>query len=240
MKVLKNDPPLERKGIGSNYVDLDEILKADIITLHVPLSFEGIDKTFHLLNENNLKMIKENATIINTSRGAVINNTSLSDEAIRKGFNLILDVWEDEPSININLLGKTKVATAHIAGYSLEGKVNGTKMIYYSLCKFLNINPAWQPKLPPIERKDLQLSKGKSDEEKLSNLFSSVYDIEKDDMSLREISNYKLNEQAGYFDMLRKIYPVRREFSNFSVHLSEKDNHLKPILQSFRFKVKMI
>jgi len=240
MKVLKNDPPLERKGIGSNYVDLDEILKADIITLHVPLSFEGIDKTFHLLNENNLKMIKENVTIINTSRGAVIDNTSLSDEAIRKGFNLILDVWEDEPSVNINLLGRTKVATAHIAGYSLEGKVNGTKMIYDALCKFCKIEPTWQPKLPAIGRIDLKLSKSKSDEEKLSNLFSSVYDIEKDDMSLREISNYKLNEQAGYFDLLRKNYPVRREFSNYTVHLSEKDKHLKPILQSFRFKVRMI
>ncbi len=240
MKVLKNDPPLERKGIGSNYVDLDEILKADIITLHVPLSFEGIDKTFHLLNENNLKMIKENVTIINTSRGAVIDNTSLSDEAIRKGFNLILDVWEDEPSVNINLLGRTKVATAHIAGYSLEGKVNGTKMIYDALCKFCKIEPTWQPKLPAIGRIDLKLSKSKSDEEKLSNLFSSVYDIEKDDMSLREISNYKLNEQAGYFDLLRKNYPVRREFSNYTVHLSEKDKHLKPILQSFRFKVRMV
>jgi len=240
IKVLKNDPPLERKSIGSNYVDLDEILKADIITLHVPLSFEGIDKTFHLLNENNLKMIKENATIINTSRGAVIDNNSLLDEAIRKGFNLILDVWEDEPLVNINLLSRTKVATAHIAGYSLEGKVNDTKMIYDALCKFCKIEPTWQPKLPAIGRIDLKLSKSKSDEEKLSNLFSSVYDIEKDDMSLREISNYKLNEQAGYFDLLRKNYPVRREFSNFTVHLSEKDKHLKPILQSFRFKVRMV
>ncbi len=240
MKVLKNDPPLERKSIGSNYVDLDEILKADIITLHVPISFEGIDKTFHFLNENNLKMIKENATIINTSRGAVIDNTSLLDEAIRKGLNLILDVWEDEPLVNINLLSKTKVATAHIAGYSLEGKVNGTKMIYDSLCKFCKIKPTWQPKLPAIGRIDLKLSKSKSDEEKLSNLFSSIYNIEKDDIILREISNYKLNEQAGYFDLLRKNYPVRREFSNFTVHLSETDKNLKPMLQSFRFKVKMI
>jgi len=240
MKVLKNDPPLERKSIGSNYVDLDEILKADIITLHVPLSFEGIYKTFHLLNQNNLKMIKENAIIINTSRGAVINNTSLLDEAIRKGFNLILDVWADEPSVNINLLSRTKVATAHIAGYSLEGKVNGTKMIYDALCKFKNKKPTWQSELSLIESSDIKLPYGQSDEEKLYKLFSSIYDIEKDVARLREISNYKLNEQAGYFDLLRKSYPVRREFCNYTVHLSEKDKHLKPILQSFHFKVKMI
>ena len=149
-------------------------------------------------------------------------------------------MWENEPSINSDLLAKTKIATPHIAGYSFEGKVNGTKMIYDSLCKFLNVNPAWQPKLPPIERKDLQLSKGKSDEEKLYKLFSSIYNIEKDDAGLREISNYKLNEQAGYFDMLRKTYPVRREFSNFTVHISDNEKHLKTILEHFRFKVKLI
>ena len=159
MKVLKNDPPLERNRIGKNYVSLDELLNVDIITLHVPLSFEG--------------------------------------------------------------------------------KVNGTKMIYDALCKFHNIKPTWQPELPPIERKNLQLSDGKSDEEKLYKLFSALCDIEKDDIRLREISKYKLNEQADYFDLLRKTYPVRREFSNYSVLLSEKEKRLERILESFRFKVKM-
>lgn len=239
MKVLKNDPPLERKGIGKNYVSLDEVLKAEIITLHVPLSFEGDDKTFHLLNKNNLKKIKSNAIIINTSRGAVIDNASLLDETIRKGFKLILDVWEDEPSLNINLLNKTKIATPHIAGYSIEGKVNGTKMIYDALCNFCKNESNWQPELPPIERLDLKLPDFKSDEEKLYKLFSSIYNIEKDDSRIREISNYKLNERAGYFDLLRKTYPVRREFSNFTVHISEKEKHLKTILESFRFKVQV-
>ena len=240
MKVLKNDPPLERNKIGKNYVSLDEVLIADIITLHVPLSFEGDDKTYHLLNEYNLKKIKSNAIIINTSRGAVIDNASLLDETNRRGLNLILDVWEDEPLINLDLLAKTKVATAHIAGYSLEGKVNGTKMIYESLCRFCKTDPVWQLELPPLERINLNLPDGKSNEEKLYKLFSSIYDFEKDDMSLREISNYKLNEQAGYFDLLRKTYPVRREFSNFTVQLSAKEKHLKAFLETFRFKVRVI
>ncbi|MBE0571019.1 MAG: 4-phosphoerythronate dehydrogenase [Ignavibacteriaceae bacterium] len=240
MKVIKNDPPLERKRVGKNYVSFDEVLKADIITLHVPLSFEGVDKTFHLLNENNLKEIKKDVIIINTSRGAVIDNTSLLNETIRKDFNLILDVWEDEPLVNISVLAKTKIASAHIAGYSFEGKVNGTKIIYDALCKFTNTIPEWSPELPLIERKELELSDCNSDEERLYKLFSSIYVIEKDDASLREISNYKLNEQAGYFDLLRKTYPVRREFSNFTVHISETEKHLKTILESFRFKVRMI
>lgn len=240
MKVLKNDPPLERNKIGKNYVSLDESLNADIITLHVPLSLEGGDKTFHLLSGDNLKKIKSNAIIINTSRGAVIDNASLLDETNRRELNLILDVWEDEPLINLELLTKTKVATAHIAGYSFEGKVNGTKMIYDSLCEFLQIKSSWQPELPPIERKNFQLSEGKSDEEKVYKLFSTIYDIEKDDMRFREISKYKLNEQAGYFDLLRKTYPVRREFSNFTVQLSAKEKHLKSVLETFRFKVALV
>lgn len=240
MKVLKNDPPLDRAGIGKNYVSLDEILEADIITLHVPLSFEGDDKTFHLLNENNLKMISENAIIFNTSRGAVIDNTALLNETIRKDFNIILDVWEEEPLVNINLLAKTKIASAHIAGYSFEGKVNGTKIIYDALCKFTNTKHEWSPELPLIERRELELSDCSSDEERLYKLFSSIYDIEKDDVKLREISNYKMNEQADYFDLLRKTYTVRREFSNFTVLLSEKEKHLKAVLETFRFTVKMI
>lgn len=240
MKVLKNDPPLVRKGTGKNYVSLDEVLNTDIVTLHVPLSFEGVDKTYHLLNENNLKKIKSNSIIINTSRGAVIDYVSLFKESIEKGFELILDVWENEPSINLELLSKTKIATAHIAGYSLEGKVNGTKMIYDALCKFININPIWQPELPLIEKANLILPDGNTDEEKLSRLFSSIYNIESDDLKMREISKYKKNEQASYFDLQRKTYPVRREFSNFTIQLSAKEKHLKAFLETFRFKVKMI
>jgi erythronate-4-phosphate dehydrogenase len=240
MNVLKNDPPLERKGIGGNYVSLNEILKADIITLHVPLSFEGIDKTFHLLNENNLKEITKSTIIINTSRGAVIDNFALLKETSKKNFQLILDVWENEPQINNELLKVTKIATPHIAGYSFEGKVNGTKMIYDALCKFLKVNPDWNPELPQIEKTDLILPDGDTDEKKLFRLLSSIYNIESDDLKMREILKYKLNEQPGYFDLLRKTYPVRREFSNFTVHLSEKEKQLNKELESFRFKVKPI
>jgi erythronate-4-phosphate dehydrogenase len=240
MKVIKNDPPLERKRVGKNYVSLEEILNADIITLHVPLSLDGDDKTFHLLNTDNLKKIKRDAIIINTSRGAVIDNSSLLDETNKKGFNLILDVWEEEPLVNINLLAKTKIASAHISGYSFEGKVNGTKIIYDALCKFTNTKHEWSPELPLIERRELELSDCSSDEERLYKLFSSIYHIEKDDAKLREISNYKMNEQADYFDLLRKTYPVRREFSNFTVLLSEKEKNQKAVLETFRFTVKMI
>jgi erythronate-4-phosphate dehydrogenase len=240
MEVLKNDPPLERKGIGKNFVSLEAILKADIITLHVPMSYEGVDKTFHLLNENNLKQLKEGSILINSSRGAVIDNSALLNEYTKKEFELILDVWENEPQINNELLKVTKIATPHIAGYSLEGKVNGTKMIYNALCQYLKIQPSWQPILPEIEHKRLRFPEGKTDGEKLYNLFSSIYNIEKDDELMRKIEVIKPNEQASYFDFLRKKYPVRREFSNYVVQISENEIHLKPFLENCRFTVEIV
>lgn len=240
MKVLKNDPPLQRKGIGDKYVAFKKILEADIITLHVPLTFEGVDKTFYILNKSNLNEIKRSSIIINTSRGAVIDNAALLIESIEGKFELALDVWEDEPSVNPELLIKSKIATPHIAGYSFEGKVKGTKIIYDALCKYLNTKPIWQPDLPEIENKEIRLRGGKTDEEKLYILFSSIYDIEKDDDLMRKILNYDINDRAGYFDLMRKKYPVRREFSNHTVYISENEMHLKPILENFRFTVKKI
>ncbi|MEJ2104773.1 MAG: 4-phosphoerythronate dehydrogenase [Ignavibacteriaceae bacterium] len=238
MKVLKNDPPLERKGSGKNYVTLDEILAADIITFHVPLNKEGIDKTYHLLNKENLKKIKSGRIILNTSRGPVIDNNALLEEINKRNLNLILDVWENEPSINNKLLDKVRVGTPHIAGYSFEGKVNGTKMIYNGLCKHLTKDPDWQPVLPKIEQTVLKIPDGKTDEEKLYKLFSSIYNLESDVIRLRETSRYNNDEQPNYFDRLRKEYPIRREFSNYTVDVSKEENNLRPILESFRFKVK--
>ncbi|MCW8822516.1 MAG: DUF3410 domain-containing protein, partial [Ignavibacteriaceae bacterium] len=115
---------------------------------------------------------------------------------------------------------------------------NGTKMIYDSFCKYYNREPAWKPELPKIEQTDLRIPEGKTDEEKLYKLFFSIYDIEKDDSQLRNITTCKQNRQAAYFDKLRKEYPVRREFNNYNIRLSNNETHFKPILERFRFKVK--
>jgi len=238
MNVFKNDPPLERKGIGKNYVSLDEILQADMITLHVPLNKGGEDKTVHLLNKKNLELIREKAIIINTSRGAVIDNDALYNIIPDKKLNSVLDVWENEPAVNIELLNITKIGTAHIAGYSLEGKVNGTRMIYQALCNFTGKNHGWKPALPEVENKEVFLNDTKSDELKLYNLFRAVYDIEGDDRRMRNMIKVKQKERGKYFDQLRKEYPVRREFVNYTIKLRKGEHHLKKILETLGFKVK--
>jgi len=237
LKVYKNDPPKQRAGEGNNYVSLEEAMQADIITLHVPLNKTGIDKTFHLLDEKKLIGIRNKTIIINSSRGAVIDNEALLNIVDEKCFKVILDVWEDEPLINNDLLQKVFIGSAHISGYSLEGKVNGTKMIYDSLCRFTNQLNDWEPKLPTTENNVIDVSSVKSIVEKLHLIFKQIYDIEKDDSEIRKMIEMNENMYAAYFDKLRKDYHLRREFNNYTVIIEPADKKLGEILRKFRFKV---
>ncbi len=115
MKVLLNDPP---KGIG---VSLDFIAQnSDIITFHVPLDFS----TYHLCDESFLAKCKPGALIINAARGGVLDEAAL----LKSGHPYILDTWENEPNIDVEVLQKAEFASMHIAGYSVEGKRNASQM----------------------------------------------------------------------------------------------------------------
>ncbi len=239
LKVYKNDLPKQRAGEGSNYVSLEKALQADIITLHVPLNKTGIDKTFHLLDEKKINELKNNTIIINSSRGGVVDNKALLDLIDKKHFKVILDVWEGEPMINTDLLQKIHVGSAHVAGYSLEGKVNGTKMIYDAICKFTNQLNDWEPKLSTVENNIIDMSSAKNLEEKLNLIFKQIYNIAKDDSQMREMIEMDKSLRSAYFDKLRKEYPLRREFTNYTVLIEANDKQLKDILEAFRFDVKV-
>jgi erythronate-4-phosphate dehydrogenase len=239
LKVYKNDPPKQRTGEGSNYVSLEEALQADIISLHVPLNKTGIDKTLHLLDEKKLNKINDNTIIINTSRGAVVDNEALLDITDKKQFKVILDVWEGEPLINTDLLQKVLIGSAHVAGYSLEGKVNGTKMIYDAFCRFTNQQNDLGLKLPIVENNIIDVSSAKSLEEKLHFIFKQIYNIETDDSEMREMIGMNNESRAAHFDKLRKEYPLRREFSNYTILIDDTDKQLEGILEAFRFRVKI-
>jgi len=237
LKVLKNDPPKERAGFGTDYVSLEEALQADIITLHVPLNRTGIDKTIHLLDSKRLNKIKAYVILINSSRGTVVDNTALLNSISDRKLNVVLDVWEDEPFINSGLLQKVILSTPHIAGYSLEGKTNGTKMIYDALCKFTANTNEWQPVFPIIEHSEIELPASKFVEQKLHFIFKQIYNITNDDVLLRGILRIDEKARAAFFDKLRKEYPVRREFNNYTILIREADKHLTDLLKSFRLKI---
>jgi erythronate-4-phosphate dehydrogenase len=233
MRVLQNDPPRQRAERGGQFISLDRVLaEAEIITLHVPLTREGPDATFHLFDKDQLAALElRRPILINTSRGAVIDNKALL-KAIdgEKIGATVLDVWENEPDILPELLDVVDIGTPHIAGYSLDGKINGTVMIHRALCEFFGIKPTWQPPIPPpaVPRIKLALDGGE-DDDVLRQAIRQVYDITADDAALRK------NIRA--FDSLRATYPVRREFFNTELALRGAGKELRDKFTALGFRI---
>lgn len=237
MKVLLNDPPLKRDGDKRNFVEFDEILKCDIITVHTPLNLSGVDKTHHLFNKSNLYKLKDGTIIINTSRGAVINNLDLLNAIDEKKLKVVLDVWENEPNFNEDLLKKVLIATPHIAGYSQEGKVNGTKLIFESLSKFLNVETTFNLKLDKPQNSDLDFQNNDRIELALNNIISSIYSINNDNDKMKKSYLMNAQEQVEYFDLQRKKYPIRREFNNYNVNSEFMSEEVKNLFNTLRFNL---
>lgn len=241
MRVLLNDPPLQRATHDPKYRPLDELLDCDFITLHVPLDKGGSDPTWHLADAAFLKRMKRGAVLLNASRGAVADNAALL-RALEEGHlaEAVLDVWEGEPSLNAELLQRTALGTPHIAGYSFDGKVNGTRMLYEAACKFLDAKPAWDAlaAMPPSETPGLWLeATGRDEEEVLREAVRRIYPIERDDVALRRLLEMPEGERAAWFDRLRKEYPVRREFQNTHVRLTGGGPTLAGKLEGIGFRM---
>ncbi len=241
MKVLLNDPPLYRETGDSKYLSLEELFDCDFITFHTPLTFDGIDKTFHLANENFFKSLKKDCVFINASRGAVVDSKALTNSIQTKHLRAIaLDVWENEPNIDINLLEIVDIGTPHIAGYSYDGKIAGLIMIYKSVCEYFGINPEHEVSdfLPEPEVKTIEIPANiKSEQEVILDTVRKVYNINCDDTNLRKISNEPAQNRGKYFDNLRKTYPVRREFQNTRIIVKDVENNLANKLHGIGFEV---
>jgi erythronate-4-phosphate dehydrogenase len=201
-----------------NYVSLTEVLACDVISLHVPKIVGGDHPTDKLINADNLALLREDQILISACRGDVIDNYALlalkeSGHALK----VVLDVWQGEPEVLEALIPYTEIATAHIAGYSLEGKARGSEMLYQALCQQLAITPKYQLKnfLPSASIPSVEINQDFS-QILLSQLVKMVYDVRRDDAIFRQ----QLFVQG--FDSLRKNYPVRREFSAVTVTSSPK------------------
>ncbi|MGH7597299.1 MAG: 4-phosphoerythronate dehydrogenase PdxB [bacterium] len=240
MRVLLNDPPLARQTHDPKYLPLDKLMAADVITLHTPLTHAGEDATFHLFDATRLRAMKRGSVLINTSRGAVVDNAAL--KAVLRSGHLnaaILDVWENEPDIDVELVRLVEIGTPHIAGYSLDGKLNGTHQIYLAACEFLGAAPQWrlESALPPVSQPLISLPpEGRTIEEILQSAILPAYDIAADDRRLRAGLNMRAEERGRYFDGLRRDYPVRREFHNYLVNLSGNEPAFMKQLKALGFR----
>jgi len=241
MEVVLNDPPLERATGDGNYRPLEEALGCDFVTLHTPLTREGPDATWHLADEGFFGRIRRGAVFINTSRGAVHDTPALK-EAMASGRlgGVVLDVWEGEPVIDMDLLRKVDISTPHIAGYSYDGKVAGTAMIHEAACRHFGIEPTVRIAdllpAPPVPRVEVDTAGG-DEQEAARRTVQAVYVINRDDFNTREIAAVPPGERGAFFDGLRKNYPVRREFHNTTAIVDDEAGRLADKLQGIGFKV---
>ena len=237
MRCVVNDPPLQAQGGHDDFVSLDEVLQADVITVHVPYTRDGLHPTHHLVDSAVLRRLKTDALFINTSRGAVTDNPALNKLlAERDDLSVVLDVWEGEPAISTELLERVDLGTPHIAGYSLDGKLRGTEMIYQAACEHFGQSGQWRaadnlPAGSVIECNESGVTA------MLRAAVFSTYDIRADDACLRTMLSLPAGEQPAYFDQLRKEYPVRREFSTTSVLVDDADSECEPVLRGLGFPV---
>ena len=218
MQCLVYDPPRALLYDDREYSAWNEVIQADIVSAHVPLTFSGDYPTYQMFDQSFFEQLKEQSVFINTARGRAVDETALlSVLQHRADLNLVLDVWRSEPNINIDLLNKAAIATSHIAGYSLDGKVRGTEMIYKAVCEFFDLKHSWpKPVLPFADSYTaMQFNDDQSDDQVIFQSVFNAYNVMEDDARLRKITKLEINQRGEYFDSLRKNYPIRREFSNY-------------------------
>lgn len=221
-RVLVCDPPRQERE-GGDFVSLDEVLEhCDAISLHTPLSADGRWPTRHLLDAERLARLRPGAWLINASRGAVVDNAALHALLMRRpDVEAVLDVWEGEPLVDVALAEHCRIATPHIAGYSLEGKARGTAQIYRAFCAHLGLQPELEldSLLPEAWLPQLTLHADADPDWAVAALCRAVYEPRRDDADFRRSLRGGEPERRAEFDRLRKAYPPRREIPGLKVEL---------------------
>ena len=244
MKVLLNDPPRERAECHSGeadgrrknpFVSLDYLVAhSDIITLHVPLQKDGPDATWHLFDEARLATLRPSQILVNSSRGPVVDNKALK-AALADGriAGACLDVWEGEPDLDPELVRLLDLTTPHIAGYSADGKANGTTAAVRTIASVLGLPlTEWKATgIPnPPQTLDFKIdAAGKTLQEVLTEAVLHTYDISADSDALRA--------DLSAFEKLRGDYAVRREFTSFTVRLHGGSPEMADRLVRLGFKL---
>ena len=217
MKVLLNDPPRERREGPDKFVSLDTLMEqSDIITLHVPLTKEGEDATWHLFDADRIARLRADQFLFNSSRGPVVDNKALKAALLAKSLRgAVLDVWEGEPELDRELISLLEYSTPHIAGYSADGKANGTTMSVRTVASVLGLPLTdWTASGVPAPAQPLEFTidaSGRTKQEVLTEAILYTYDVQKDTDALRAAPEL--------FEKLRGDYPVRREPTAFTLHL---------------------
>ena len=233
--VVVSDPP--RAIRDALFVDtpLEQLMaQSDVVCCHLPLTQNGKHSTHHLIDAALLKTLKTGALLLNAGRGPTIDGESLLQVAKqRTDITCVMDVWEKEPTVESELAERVLIGTPHIAGYSLEGKLRGTYMLYERYCDLLGlpVSSTFDSLFTEYPTPMLELTRQTS----VQQVIQSVYTIKEDHQRFMD-SLTPINSQPKAFDQLRKSYPVRREFSSLKLS-GQTTEAIKAELAALGFKV---
>ncbi|UTW45687.1 4-phosphoerythronate dehydrogenase [bacterium SCSIO 12696] len=205
--------------------DLETVLGCSVVCLHTPHTVDGPFPTHHMLSEAELEQFAPGTVLLNAGRGAAIDNSALLNR-LNRGADLkvVLDVWEGEPDVSQPLLEAVILATPHIAGYSVQGKTNGTTMVRDAFLRWRE-----EPANPVVEQDEPMVLSAKV----LNEAVQGAYDIREDDRRMR--AQLAMADSAHQFDRLRKEYPQRHEFHRYRVVGDKLSAFDRQVLTAFGF-----
>lgn len=233
--------PLIAQDSDPTLTSFERVLACDVISLHVPLTMDGEHPTRHLFNADILAQLGADQILINTSRGAVVDNAALREALARaESFTAILDVWENEPAIDPELARRVFIGTPHIAGYSFDGKVAGTEMVYRALCQCYGLpvrhRAAQFLEEPPLAK--MAFTSNADVDWCIHTAIRACFDVRHDHGHLRHSMKLADAERVAAFDVFRKNYRCRREFSGVKIQLKQADSELHTKFKALGFNIK--
>ncbi|WP_431023826.1 4-phosphoerythronate dehydrogenase PdxB [Halomonas sp. H5] len=241
IEVLCCDPPRAEAEGGEGFHDLETLIeRCDVLCLHTPLVRGGSHATHHLLDARRLAALRPGTWLLNAGRGDCLDGEALKARLAARGDLItLLDVWEGEPAIDAALWRAADLATPHVAGYSLDGKLRGTHQVYVAAMHHFGL-PARRKLaslLPPPALPRLTLDAGLSPWDALRLCIRACYDPRRDALGLARFARER--GMARGFDGYRADYPLRREFATLTVALREGAAELAPWLEGAGFRVEL-
>ncbi len=241
IEVLCCDPPRAEAEGGEGFHDLETLIeRCDVLCLHTPLVRGGPHATHHLLDARRLAALRPGTWLLNAGRGDCLDGEALKARLAARGDLItLLDVWENEPAIDEALWGAADLATPHVAGYSLDGKLRGTHQVYGAAMHHFGL-PARRKLaslLPPPALPRLTLDAGLGPWDALRLCIRACYDPRRDALGLARFAR-DLGMAKG-FDGYRADYPLRREFATLTVELRQGAAELAPWLEGAGFRVEL-
>lgn len=229
LDCIAYDPliPQDRYPILSS---LDEILSCDVVSMHAPLTHDGEFPSHHMVGEQELDQLKLDAILLNCGRGDCIDNAALLALLERRPARVVLDVWENEPNVDLDLVPKIQLASPHIAGYSYDGKVMGTAMIAAAFARYINSDSGHDINSNTVSMAELDVRplllnpELDNTQDIIRRAILAVYNVQADDKNFRVAANNLSSEFALQFDQLRKQYPKRLEFKHYSLDVEQFKN----------------